>query len=364
MTSKILARVRQIESDALNTAADGAAMLRRYAAALENARSLQRAHSGSWFGDHAFTYFGDFKEPPAGASFDVEWGFGGFETRQHRGWKIRSLEEINRRLYPTGQSFEQLQCDAENCEAELRKVGARLSDILQANATKSLGLSESVLAQLRTAVAEALKTRGGGISFPNMTRDSANFAKGGRYPVHSAAEHQISLIKTVERAGVELAEACRRIVELAELEEPIAPQRDADAIFLGHGRSLEWLKLARHLENSHRLSTTEFNQESPAGVTTKERLEEMLGNSTLAFLIMTGDDFDALGNAHARENVIHEVGLLQGRIGWRKAIILMEDGCSEFSNIHGLNHIKFPKGKIEAAFGDVDRVLRREALLK
>ena len=35
-------------------------------------------------------------------------------------------------------------------------------------------------------------------------------------------------------------------------------------------------------------------------------------------------------------NVIHEVGLFQGRLGANKAIILLEDGCEEFSNIQGL----------------------------
>jgi hypothetical protein len=32
----------------------------------------------------------------------------------------------------------------------------------------------------------------------------------------------------------------------------------------------------------------------------------------------------------------HEVGLFQGRLGFEKAIVLLEDGCEEFSNIKGL----------------------------
>jgi predicted nucleotide-binding protein len=49
------------------------------------------------------------------------------------------------------------------------------------------------------------------------------------------------------------------------------------------------------------------------------------------------------GKLHARLNVIHEAGLFQGRLGFNKAIILLEEGCEEFSNIHGLGHIPFPK---------------------
>ncbi len=50
-----------------------------------------------------------------------------------------------------------------------------------------------------------------------------------------------------------------------------------------------------------------------------------------------------MGVCQARMNVIHEAGLFQGRLGFTKAILLLEDGCSEFSNIQGLGQIRFPK---------------------
>ena len=90
----------------------------------------------------------------------------------------------------------------------------------------------------------------------------------------------------------------------------------------------------------------------------------MLDTSGLAFLIMTGEDEQADGQLRARENVIHEVGLFQGRIGFERAIVVLEQGCKEFSNIHGLGQIRFPKGKINAAFEEVREVLEREGLLK
>jgi len=66
---------------------------------------------------------------------------------------------------------------------------------------------------------------------------------------------------------------------------------------------------------------------------------------------------------HARENVIHEAGLFQGRLGWRRAIVLLEDECEEFSNIVGLGQIRFSKGNIASCFEEVRRVLEREGLL-
>jgi len=56
-------------------------------------------------------------------------------------------------------------------------------------------------------------------------------------------------------------------------------------------------------------------------------------------------------------------GLFQGRLGFTKAIVLLEDGCEEFSNIHGLGQILFPKGNIKAACEEIRQVLEREGVL-
>jgi predicted nucleotide-binding protein len=78
---------------------------------------------------------------------------------------------------------------------------------------------------------------------------------------------------------------------------------------------------------------------------------------------MTAEDEQPDGQKRARENVVHEVGLFQGRLGFERAIILLEDGCAEFSNTHGLAQIRFPKGNIDAAFEKIRGVLEREGLL-
>jgi Predicted nucleotide-binding protein containing TIR-like domain len=106
-----------------------------------------------------------------------------------------------------------------------------------------------------------------------------------------------------------------------------------------------------------RLTCDEFNAEAVAGRTTTARLEEMLDTAWFAFLVMTAEDTYADNTAHARENVIHEAGLFQGRLGFERAIILLEEGCAQFSNIHGLTHIGFPKGNLEPAFENIRRVL-------
>jgi predicted nucleotide-binding protein len=81
------------------------------------------------------------------------------------------------------------------------------------------------------------------------------------------------------------------------------------------------------------LKWDEFNREPTAGKAVTERLSEMLTNASLAFLILTAEDEQVSGKIQARMNVIHEVGLFQGKIGFKKAIILIEEGCEDFSNI-------------------------------
>jgi predicted nucleotide-binding protein len=86
----------------------------------------------------------------------------------------------------------------------------------------------------------------------------------------------------------------------------------------------------------------------------------MLSKSSFAILVLTGEDETSDGKFFARQNVIHETGLFQGRLGFRKAIALLEDGTEEFSNIHGIEQIRFSKGNIKETFGEVLATIKRE----
>ena len=88
----------------------------------------------------------------------------------------------------------------------------------------------------------------------------------------------------------------------------------------------------------------------------------MLDSAAIAFLVMTAEDEMADNKLVARQNVIHEAGLFQGRLGFTKAIILLEDGCEEFSNIHGIGQLRFPKNDLSPIFEKVREVLEREGL--
>jgi hypothetical protein len=134
-------------------------------------------------------------------------------------------------------------------------------------------------------------------------------------------------------------------------------------VFIGHGRSAEWLKLHLFLSRTLSLNCDEFNVEPIAGIHTAKRIESMLASASMAFLVMTAEDTHADNTVHARQNVVHEVGLFQARLGPRRAIVLLEQGCSRFSNLDGLTTINFPIGDITARSEEVRGVLAREGLL-
>lgn len=135
-------------------------------------------------------------------------------------------------------------------------------------------------------------------------------------------------------------------------------------VFIGHGRSPVWKDLRELLQDRLHLECVEFNSESAAGKATTQRLSEMLKQASFAFLLLTAEDEHSDGKQHARENVVHEVGLFQGRLGFERAIVLLEEGCAEFSNITGLGQIRFPKGDVMARSEEIRRVLEREKVLE
>lgn len=147
------------------------------------------------------------------------------------------------------------------------------------------------------------------------------------------------------------------------LREVTTARREGTKVFIGHGHSKQWLALKDFIEGRMRLEWDEFNRVATAGVSTAERLKKMLDEATIAFLILTAEDETADGEWQARMNVIHEAGLFQGRLGFNRAIVMLEEGCKEFSNIHGLGQIGFPKSNIRAAFHDVELVLEREGIM-
>jgi predicted nucleotide-binding protein len=95
-------------------------------------------------------------------------------------------------------------------------------------------------------------------------------------------------------------------------------------------------------------------------MTAKDVLETMAARASIAFLVHTAEDEQEDGQIRARQNVVHETGLFQGRLGFKRALVVREDGCEDFSNLHGLQEIRYQKGQLPGSFHEVLSVIKRE----
>jgi predicted nucleotide-binding protein len=145
-----------------------------------------------------------------------------------------------------------------------------------------------------------------------------------------------------------------------EVDESVtAPEQPPLRIFIGHGRSPDWRELEFHLRSVHGYSPEVFESGTRAGHGIRDVLEQNV-QADIAFLLVTAEDATAESTLRARQNVVHEAGLFQGRLGYSRAILVVEEGVEMWSNMDGVQQIRYPKGKITAAYGDILGVLRRE----
>jgi predicted nucleotide-binding protein len=334
--------------------------------------AVRHGWSGSNIGYHATVYWVGLEAKPAGVEFSTEWGLmDRWPTHQPaRGWTqmdyqnvvdvIRKragnpdIDGIKAKIERSRSSFLDLK---ETATSILTTVLAQRED---AFLRKKLEQVEKLVAPEISEVIRALLPQG-----QFWSRDSLAMSQGLKIAPHQAeaalpisAQALELTFGDLERAAREAASHLKRTEMRAKKSELIGTN-----IFLGHGRSPLWRELKDFIDGRLGLPVDEFNSVPVAGVTTTARLSELLDAAAFAFLIMTAEDEDADGSLHARENVIHEVGLFQGRLGFTKAIVLLEEGCTEFSNIHGLGQIRFPKQNVKAVFEDVRAVLEREGLL-
>jgi predicted nucleotide-binding protein len=136
-----------------------------------------------------------------------------------------------------------------------------------------------------------------------------------------------------------------------------------NCIFIGHGRSKLWARLNVFLKDELGLKTVFYESESRVGESIVPILQKMLAEATFAVLVLTAEDETGDGPKRARQNVIHEAGLFQGRLGFDRAILLVQKGLEAFSNVDGLQHIPFSNDNIEETFYQLQRALKAKGLL-
>ena len=124
-------------------------------------------------------------------------------------------------------------------------------------------------------------------------------------------------------------------------------------VFIGHdGQSHAWRAVKDYLEMKG-FEVEEFERTPVAGKQIKDRLEEMMEDAGWAVMIVTARDMEPFST-----NVIHEIGFAQGRLGWEKVIILLQEGCTVPSNLNGTVRLPFKDENIKSVFSDLEKNLR------
>ena len=130
-------------------------------------------------------------------------------------------------------------------------------------------------------------------------------------------------------------------------------RRDAQIWIIHGGKSTVWQSLATFLVTDLELRYTEFNDPAAKRVFIQDRVETMVASSTLALAVMTAADVTECGERRARQNVVHEIGVAQGRLGFGRVIIMLQRGVETFSNMSGLVYVPFEPSKLAEALSDL-----------
>jgi predicted nucleotide-binding protein len=341
--------------------------------ALESAADqMGKSWIGSALGYHAYIYYADLKPPPPGAQFSPEWGLKNTYGRGSRGdWREIDPDEVKKAIQEIADNADLTfgQELAHQAKSEFESDRLEVLSVLTGELTHT---KDSFLDSIKQQVEELSIYSEGEVvnqliprTAAGWSRDSLAVTQGYRTPPHLKVLSEVRAIQHTVETVEKLSDLARKTG--SHLLRQRRQQRRAETVgtnvFIGHGRSLIWRELKDFIEDRLKLPVDEFNRVPAGGVTNIARLSEMLNAAAIAFLIMTGEDEQPDGNLRARMNVVHEAGLFQGRLGFTRAIVLLEEDCEAFSNIEGLGQIRFPKGNIKAAFEEIREILEREDLL-
>jgi predicted nucleotide-binding protein len=323
--------------------------------ALENAgNQVKRAFSGSWLGYHSRVYYEGLVPTPPGANFSQEWGLKEFRTSLgSRGdWREFDPEEVKAHIrHLSGEP------DLKPAEAATEKAvaifGEAKAEILSILENELQDRSDGFLEKLRSEL-EGLQPMSGfeiaerwAPKGQIITRDMVALGQKNLIPPHISILAEVTAIQysfDICKAASAIAAKAGSHLE-RKSRKKLAADRVGTNVFIGHGRSAAWRELKDFVQDRLDLPWDEFNRVPVAGVTNIARLSEMLDAAAIALLVMTAEDEMADGGLQARMNVVHEAGLFQGRLGFTRAIVLLEEGCSEFSNIQGLAWISTARNR-------------------
>jgi predicted nucleotide-binding protein len=149
---------------------------------------------------------------------------------------------------------------------------------------------------------------------------------------------------------------------LQRRERPDDPVTAPAGIFVAHGADPQWHTVWQFLEDDCHLQVYALS-DGGQGESRAETMTRLVPLCGFAVCVLTAQDTMHTGQRYADQSVVHQAGVFQGRLGFGRVALLVEEGVEIFSNVAGLICPPFHRGNIESTFWHLTRMLRREGLL-
>jgi hypothetical protein len=174
----------------------------------------------------------------------------------------------------------------------------------------------------------------------------------------SLAKHKLRYVGT--RGHAELSTVTQQF--LRSRDEARRHGKVPNGVFVAHGRDSQWLAIKDFVQAEFRRPVFTFESGVWLSKEVTEALREYLDKCGFAICVLTAEDLTHDGQRVARQNVIHELGLFQGRYGFDRVLLLLEDGC-DFS-LRSAEHqtITFPRNGIDKTFWRLRRMLEAKSI--
>ncbi|MEU1075972.1 MULTISPECIES: PfkB family carbohydrate kinase [unclassified Streptomyces] len=150
---------------------------------------------------------------------------------------------------------------------------------------------------------------------------------------------------------------------LQSAEKLSGPGSRPPAVLLAHDSGAQWEMLRRFLRDDCSLVVHTLGQDELHGGEVSRLFADRLARCGFAVCVLSATRVMSDGERRAGEDVVHQVGILQGHYGFGRVALLTEEGCAAFSNIAGLIRLDFSPGRIHSTFWELERMLVREGFL-
>ena len=248
------------------------------------AEEVSKAWSGSWLGYHANVYYRGLQPPPQGAHFNREMGLRptAFVPGSRGDWVEYQPDEVVEEIYasagdPDLRSAHVIRDEASKAIEKHKMTLLSVVDLVLS------GSDSSFLSRLRekvdklTPISETNFVRAF-MPIKTMSSDTRAISEGFRVPPHYSVLADVAVIKHTLSVVNDLSElATQTSSHLSRVGTREMPTTSAgNRIFIGHGQSPIWRELKDFIEGRLGLQVDEFNRVPIAGMTTIDRLSEMM----------------------------------------------------------------------------------------